>query len=186
MQKGHRKAGGAGVRRARRAKPANPPKPSRPLVGILLGSRSDLAIAEAATATLDRLAIPHELLVASAHRDPDEVRRYARGAERRGIRVILAVAGLAAALPGVVASHTSLPVIGVPVPAGPLRGLDALLSMMQLPSGVPVGTVALGETGGRNGALLAARILALSDPAIRRRLARMRASARSGRGRPRR
>ncbi|MFH1681899.1 MAG: 5-(carboxyamino)imidazole ribonucleotide mutase [Candidatus Eisenbacteria bacterium] len=147
---------------------------------MVLGSRSDRSIADAAGAVLDRLGIAHEVVVASAHRDPERVRRYAAGAERRGIRVIIAVAGLAAALPGVVASHTALPVVGVPVPAGPLAGVDALLSMVQLPLGVPVGTVALGETGGKNGALLAARILALGDSALRRRLLRYRASLRSG------
>jgi phosphoribosylaminoimidazole carboxylase PurE protein len=151
-----------------------------PVVGIVLGSESDRKVAEAAVAVLDRLDVPHEILVASAHRDPDEVRRYARTAEKRGLRVLMAVAGLAAALPGVLASHTLLPVVGVPVPAGALRGMDAILSMMQLPSGVPVGTVGLGELGGRNGALLAARILALGDQALARRLARHRASLRSG------
>jgi phosphoribosylaminoimidazole carboxylase PurE protein len=152
----------------------------KPVVGIVLGSESDRKVAEAASAVLVRLEVPHEIVVASAHRDPDEVRRYARTAERRGLRVLIAVAGLAAALPGVLASHTLLPVVGVPVPAGTLRGMDAILSMMQLPSGVPVGTVGLGELGGRNGALLAARILALRDKALARRLAHHRASLRSG------
>jgi len=118
-------------------------------------------------------------VIASAHRDPEEVRRYARSAERRGVEVILAVAGLAAALPGVVASHTPVPVIGVPVPAGPLGGMDALLSMVQMPPGVPVGTVGIGAAGAKNGALLAARILARRDPALRRRLRRYTDSLRS-------
>ena len=121
---------------------------------------------------LDRLGVSFETVVASAHRDPEEVRRYARGAERRGLEVIVAVAGLAAALPGVLASHTFLPVIGVPVPAGPLKGMDALLSMAQMPPGVPVGTVGIGEVGGKNAALLAARMLARGDPALKRRLRR--------------
>jgi phosphoribosylaminoimidazole carboxylase PurE protein len=165
MEKGHRKAGRPGIGKA------------TPAVGVILGSVSDRAIGEAAAEMLDRLGIPHEIVVASAHRNPDEVRRWARSAEKRGIRVVIAAAGLAAALPGVVASHTMLPVIGVPVASGPLRGMDALLSMVQLPSGVPVGTVALGETGGKNGALLAARILALHDPGLRGRLLRMRTSS---------
>lgn len=150
-------------------------------VGIIMGSRSDASVAEAAVEMLDRLRISSGITVASAHRDPDKVRRYANGAERRGIRVILAIAGLAAALPGVVASHTLLPVIGVPVVSGPLRGIDAILSMMQMPGGVPVGTMGLGEAGGRNGALLAAAILAGSDRALHRRLARYRSTLKSGR-----
>ncbi|MBN1826322.1 MAG: 5-(carboxyamino)imidazole ribonucleotide mutase [Candidatus Eisenbacteria bacterium] len=145
---------------------------SAPRVGVIMGSRSDEAIAAAAVRVLDRLGVPSECVVASAHRDPEEVRRYAGSAERRGLEAIIAVAGLAAALPGVLASYTLLPVIGVPAPAGPLRGMDALLSMVQMPPGVPVGTVGIGEAGGKNGALLAARMLARRDPALRRRLRR--------------
>ena len=136
-------------------------------VGIIMGSRSDASVAEAAVEMLDRLRISSGITVASAHRDPDKVRRYANGAERRGIRVILAIAGLAAALPGVVASHTLLPVIGVPVVSGPLRGIDAILSMMQMPGGVPVGTLAIGMAGAINAALLAASIVGGSRPEIR-------------------
>lgn len=152
----------------------------RPDVGIVLGSSSDRAVADAAGSVLSKLAIPYEVVVASAHRHPDEVRSYAKGAARRGVKVIVAVAGLAAALPGVLASHTNLPVLGVPVPAGHLKGVDAILSMVQLPSGVPVGTLGLGETGGKNAALLAARILAATDNALRRRLQRHMTALRAG------
>lgn len=149
-------------------------------VGIVLGSESDRSVADAAAEVLARLGIPFEVTVASAHRHPDLVRRYARGAERRGVRVIVAVAGLAAALPGVLASHTNLPVLGVPVPAGHLKGIDAILSMVQLPAGVPVGTFGLGATGGKNAALFAARILARNDAALRGRFARYMTALRSG------
>jgi len=148
-------------------------------VGIVLGSASDREVADAAAAILDRLKISHEVTVASAHRDPEKVRRYAKGAERRGVRLIIAVACLAAALPGVLASHTTLPVFGVPVPAGHLKGIDAILSMVQMPSGVPVGTLGLGKTGGKNAALLAARVLARGDADLKKRLARYQASLRS-------
>ena len=143
-----------------------------------------MPVAEAVTATLERLQISWELVIASAHRDPDEVRRYARGAERRGIRIIIAIAGMAAALPGVLASHTLLPILGVPVPAGRLQGIDAILSMIQLPSGVPVGTLGLGESGGKNAALLAARILARDDAQLRKRLGRFRSDMRATSKRP--
>jgi phosphoribosylaminoimidazole carboxylase PurE protein len=141
-----------------------------PQVGILLGSESDREVADAACGILVKLGISHEVLVASAHRDPDKVRDYSREAEERGIQVLIGIAGMSAALPGVMSSHTQLPVIGVPVPAGPLSGFDAILSMVQLPSGVPVGTVTLGNSGGRNAALLAARIVAGRDGAIRKKL----------------
>jgi len=154
----------------------------KPVVGIVLGSESDRPIAEAAAAVLDRLGIAHEIVVASAHREPEKVRRYASSVERRGLRIVIAIAGLAAALPGVVASHTRLPVLGVPVPAGHLRGIDALLSMIQMPSGVPVGTLGLGTTGAKNAAILAARILAAGDGALRRRLARFGSSGGSTAG----
>ena len=144
----------------------------KPDVGVVLGSESDRAVADAAGDVLGKLGIPFEVVIASAHRHPDDVRRYARGAERRGLKVLIAVAGLAAALPGVLASHTNLPVLGVPMPAGHLKGIDAILSMVQLPSGVPVGTFGLGETGGKNGALFAARMLARNDAALRARFVR--------------
>lgn len=141
-----------------------------PLVGILLGSESDREVADAASGILEKLQIPHEVLVASAHREPDKVRDYSREAEERGIQVLIGIAGMSAALPGVMSSHTLLPVIGVPVSAGPLSGFDAILSMVQLPSGVPVGTVTLGRSGGRNAALFAARIIAGRDGALHKRL----------------
>ncbi len=150
----------------------------KPKVGILVGSESDRAVADCASGVLADLAIPHEVVIASAHRDPDKVRTYSRGAEKRGILVLIGIAGMAAALPGVMSSHTKLPVIGVPVPAGPLRGVDAILSMVQLPSGVPVGTVTLGNSGGRNAALLAARIVAGHDDALRKKLGRFRLKSR--------
>ncbi|MBA3365656.1 MAG: 5-(carboxyamino)imidazole ribonucleotide mutase [Actinobacteria bacterium] len=133
-----------------------------PLVGILIGSASDRERMADAVAELERLAIPYELEVRSAHRDPDAVAEYARGARGRGLRVVIAGAGLAAALPGVVAAHTDLPVIGVPLRSSKslLDGLDALLSIVQMPPGVPVACV--GVDGARNAAALAARILNVS------------------------
>ncbi len=151
-------------------------------VGIISGSPSDGDVVRLIEEELGRLEIAYETVVASAHRDPDEVRAFARGAERRGLQVIIAVAGLAAALPGVVASHTLLPVVGVPVVAGPLRGVDAAISMLQLPSGAPVATVGLGSSGPRNAALLAARLLALQDRELRERLALWSASWGRGEG----
>ncbi len=132
-------------------------------VGIILGSASDNDLLEPCQATLDRLHIPHESLVASAHRNPERVAEFAGGARDRGLKVIIAMAGLSAALPGVVAAHTTLPVIGVPVQAGALAGVDALLSMVQMPRGIPVATVAIGKGGAVNAALLAAAILGVED-----------------------
>lgn len=128
-----------------------------PLVGIIMGSDSDWPVMEASATTLDEFEIPHEERVLSAHRMPDETVEYARTAASRGIRVIIAGAGGAAHLPGVVAAVTPLPVIGVPIPLKQLDGLDSLLSMVQMPSGVPVATVSIG--GARNAGILAARIL---------------------------
>jgi 5-(carboxyamino)imidazole ribonucleotide mutase len=139
-------------------------------VGIVLGSASDRPLADICAQTLDSLGIGHEILVASAHRTPDRVVQFARGARERGLRVIVAIAGLSAALPGVVAAHTILPVIGVPAQAGPLAGVDALLSMVQMPRGIPVATVAIGTTGAVNAALLAAAILGLEDAGVSRSL----------------
>lgn len=144
-----------------------------PVVGVVGGSRSDFPILEKATALLDMLDIPCELKVVSAHRSPDHLFRYAEGAADRGIRVIIAGAGGAAHLPGMLASKTLLPVIGVPVPTQHLGGLDSLLSIVQMPRGIPVATVAIGNA--ENAALLAAEILALGDPALRERLAAYRA-----------
>jgi phosphoribosylaminoimidazole carboxylase PurE protein len=137
-------------------------------VGIVVGSRSDIAAAEKASAILDELGVPSEVRVISAHRAPDLLARFAATAEERGIRVFIAVAGLAAHLPGVLASQTTAPVIGVPMPGGFADGLDALLAVLQMPKGVPVATVGVGN--GENAALLAAEMLALSDPALRARL----------------
>ncbi len=137
----------------------------RPQVGIVLGSASDLARAEETLNIFQEFQIPYEITVASAHRTPEDVARYAQGAENRGIQVLIAFAGLSAALPGVLAAHTLLPVLGVPVNAGTLGGLDALLAVSQMPPGVPVGS--LGIDGGRNAALLACRILARNNEELR-------------------
>nr|WP_244147479.1 5-(carboxyamino)imidazole ribonucleotide mutase [Thermosulfurimonas dismutans] len=140
----------------------------RPLVGILVGSKSDLPAVEKAQKVLEEFGVPYEVEVASAHRSPEKVRRYAETAEERGLKIIIAGAGLAAHLPGVVAAHTTLPVIGVPVAAGPLNGMDALLSIVQMPKGVPVATVGIGNM--ENAALLAVTILSLSDEKLRAKL----------------
>ena len=137
---------------------------SPPLVGIVGGSRSDFPILEKAMELLGELGIPGEMRVVSAHRTPDWMFRYAETASERGLRVLIAGAGGAAHLPGMLAAKTLLPVIGVPIPLGQLDGLDSLLSIVQMPRGVPVATVAIGNAA--NAALLAARILALSDPAV--------------------
>jgi 5-(carboxyamino)imidazole ribonucleotide mutase len=139
-----------------------------PLVGVVGGSRSDFPVLEQAAALLDRLGVPSELRVVSAHRSPDLLYRYAEAARGRGIRVIIAGAGGAAHLPGMLAAKTSLPVIGVPMPTKALDGLDSLLSIVQMPRGIPVATVAIGN--GENAALLAVEILALGDPALAARL----------------
>ena len=139
-------------------------------VGIILGSASDKELLEHCVATLEQLGIASEQLVASAHRNPDQVARWAQEARGRGLKVLIAIAGLSAALPGVVAAHTTLPVIGVPVAAGPLAGIDALLSMVQMPRGVPVATVAIGKGGAVNAALLAGAILGIEDVAVSAKL----------------
>ncbi len=137
-----------------------------PLVGIMMGSHSDWETVKNAASTLESLGITWEARVLSAHRTPDETAEYAAEAQGRGIRVIIAAAGGAAALPGAVAAKTPIPVIGIPVKGWATDGLDSLLSMAQMPRGVPVATVAIGRTGAVNAALLAGRILALSDPEI--------------------
>jgi phosphoribosylaminoimidazole carboxylase PurE protein len=137
-------------------------------VGIVVGSRSDIAAAEKASAILDELGVPSDVRVISAHRAPDLLAHFAATAEERGIRVFIAIAGLAAHLPGVLASQTTAPVIGVPMPGGVADGLDALLAVVQMPKGVPVATVGVGNA--ENAALLAAAMLALADPTLRRRL----------------
>jgi 5-(carboxyamino)imidazole ribonucleotide mutase len=146
---------------------------SSPLVGIDGGSRSDFPTLEDAVAVLDELGVPSELRVVSAHRTPDHLFRYAEAAAGRGIRVIVAGAGGAAHLPGMLASKTTLPVIGVPIPTKHLGGMDSLLSIVQMPRGIPVATVAIGNA--TNAGLLAAEILALSDPALGERLTAWRA-----------
>ncbi len=138
-----------------------------PQVGIIMGSASDRPVMEAASEVLAELGIPHEVRVVSAHRTPDWMFRYAEEAEARGIKVIIAGAGGAAHLPGMTAAKTVLPVIGVPVPSEQLRGLDSLLSIVQMPGGVPVATVAIGRAGAINAALLAARILGVADQEVR-------------------
>ena len=137
-----------------------------PLVGVMMGSHSDWDTIKNTASTLESLGISWEARVLSAHRTPDETAAYAAGAQGRGIKVIIAAAGGAAALPGAVAAKTPIPVIGVPVKGWATDGLDSLLSMAQMPRGVPVATVAIGRTGAVNAALLAGRILALSDPEI--------------------
>jgi phosphoribosylaminoimidazole carboxylase PurE protein len=141
----------------------------RPVVGIVGGSRSDFPVLEKACALLNMLEVPNEMRVVSAHRTPDQLFRYAEEAAGRGIRVIVAGAGGAAHLPGMLAAKTLLPVIGVPIPTQVLGGLDSLLSIVQMPRGIPVATVAIGNA--ENAALLAAQILALADPALGERLA---------------
>lgn len=138
-----------------------------PRVGIVMGSQSDWPTMRAAAETLEQLDIPYEARVLSAHRTPAETAEWAAGAEARGMRVLIAAAGGAAALPGVVAAHTLLPVIGVPMEGWALQGLDALLSIVQMPPGIPVGTVAIGKPGATNAALYAAHILALTDDDVR-------------------
>jgi len=139
-----------------------------PIVGIVGGSRSDFPVLEQAVAMLESLGVPNELRVVSAHRSPDHLYRYAETAAGRGLRVIIAGAGGAAHLPGMLAAKTTLPVIGVPMPTKALDGLDSLLSIVQMPRGIPVATVAIGNA--ENAALLAAEILALSDAALARRI----------------
>lgn len=144
----------------------------RPQVGIVMGSDSDWETMEAAAERLKHLEIDYEVQVMSAHRSPKLVRQYAESARRRGLAVLIAGAGGAAHLAGVVAAHTTLPVIGVPVAAGGLGGLDALLATVQMPGGVPVATVAIGRAGAENAAVLAAQILALRSRPLRERLER--------------
>jgi 5-(carboxyamino)imidazole ribonucleotide mutase len=142
----------------------------QPLVGVIMGSQSDWETMRHAAETLARLQIPHECRVVSAHRTPDLLFEYAGSAESRGLKVIIAGAGGAAHLPGMAASKSTLPVLGVPIESKALHGLDSLLSIVQMPAGVPVGTLAIGQAGATNAALLAASILACYDAALRQRL----------------
>ncbi len=143
---------------------------NKPLVGIVMGSRSDWETMRPAADCLEALQVPFEALVMSAHRTPDKVFQYCVDAEKNGLRVIIAGAGGAAALAGIMAAKTHLPVLGVPMPTKALNGLDSLLSIVQMPAGIPVGTLAIGKPGATNAALLAASILALSDVTLRARL----------------
>lgn len=142
-----------------------------PQVGIIMGSQSDWDTMRAAADVLADLGVAHEVRIVSAHRTPDRLVDYAKGAAGRGLRVIIAGAGGAAHLPGMAASMTALPVLGVPVESAALNGMDSLLSIVQMPGGIPVGTLAIGKAGAINAGLLAASILALSDPALAARLA---------------
>jgi 5-(carboxyamino)imidazole ribonucleotide mutase len=146
----------------------------RPLVGIVMGSKSDLGTLQKAIDVLREFGIAHEVRILSAHRTPEKVLEWADTAEERGLQVIIAAAGLAAALPGVVAAKTVLPVLGVPIASAPLAGVDALLSIVQMPKGVPVGTLAIGEAGAANAALLAVAILAAGRPELRKALKKFR------------
>ena len=143
---------------------------AKPLVGVIMGSTSDFETMKHADLMLENFGVSRECKVVSAHRTPDDMADYARGAEARGIEVIIAGAGGAAHLPGMVAAHTLLPVLGVPVESHALKGLDSLLSIVQMPGGIPVGTLAIGPAGAKNAALLAVAILARSRPDLREKL----------------
>jgi 5-(carboxyamino)imidazole ribonucleotide mutase len=149
-----------------------------PLIGVVMGSRSDYAVMKAAVEILTELEIPHEARVVSAHRTPDLMFEYAKSAASRGLRSIIAGAGGAAHLPGMIAALTVVPVLGVPVAATALQGFDALLSIVQMPKGVPVGTLAIGAAGAANAALLAAQMLATTDPVLQAKLVARREAAR--------
>lgn len=142
----------------------------KPLVGILMGSDSDLSIMEEAAKALKEFDIPYEMTISSAHRTPERTLSYARSAEERGIRVIIAGAGSAAHLAGFIASETTLPVIGVPIESSPLNGLDSLLSTVQMPGGVPVASMAIGKAGAKNAGIFAAEILSIADENLRLKL----------------
>ncbi len=142
----------------------------KPLVAIVMGSDSDLEIMREAAKSLDEFGIPYEIDIASAHRSPARTAEFARQAAGRGIRVIIAGAGGAAHLAGVIAAETTLPVVGVPIPSTPLNGLDSLLSIVQMPAGIPVATVAIGKAGAANAGILAAQMLALENPEVARKM----------------
>ena len=149
---------------------------AKPVVGIIMGSRSDWPTLKAAAKVLDTLKVPYETKVVSAHRTPKRLYNYATGARKRGLKVIIAGAGGAAHLPGMTASMTELPVLGVPIESRTLKGLDSLLSIAQMPAGVAVGTLAIGDAGAANAGLLAAQILALSDERLAARVMAWRAA----------
>lgn len=148
----------------------------KPFVAILMGSDSDLAVMQATVDVLDTLGVAWEMRVRSAHRTPQQTREFIADAEKRGCAVFVAAAGMAAHLAGAVAAQTVRPVIGVPVDAGPLKGVDALLSTVQMPSGIPVATVAIGKAGAANAGYLAAQVLSLSDPELAARMREERAA----------
>lgn len=143
----------------------------QPKVVVCMGSQSDWETMQEAANSLKALAVPHDVRIISAHRTPDRLAEFARGAAAAGVSVIIAGAGGAAHLPGMLAAYTTLPVLGVPVESKSLKGMDSLLSIVQMPGGVPVGTLAIGASGARNAGLLAAQILALSDPELAKRIA---------------
>jgi 5-(carboxyamino)imidazole ribonucleotide mutase len=147
-----------------------PDRNAQPLVGIIMGSKSDWETMRHAAEILIRFAVPHETRIVSAHRTPTWMVEYASSAEARGLQVIIAGAGGAAHLPGMVAANTLLPVLGVPVESAALKGMDSLLSIVQMPGGIPVGTLAIGKAGATNAALLAVAILALHDPELQQKL----------------
>lgn len=149
-------------------------KEDTPLVAVIMGSDSDLPVMKEAAVQLKELGIPYEVKILSAHRSPEETLKYARGAKKKGLKVIIAGAGGAAHLAGVVASHTTIPVIGVPLENSPLKGIDALCATVQMPSGVPVATMAMGRSGARNAGILAGEILALSNKRIDQKLVQLR------------
>jgi phosphoribosylaminoimidazole carboxylase PurE protein len=146
-------------------------KKTGPVVSIVIGSDSDLPVMKETVSILEEFAVPHEVYLTSAHRAPERTTAYAKKAASRGVRIIIAGAGAAAHLAGVIASHTSIPVIGVPIDSSSLKGLDALLSTVQMPGGVPVATMAIGKAGARNAGLFAVRILAVNDDGLRKKLA---------------
>ncbi len=152
----------------------------KPLIGIIMGSRSDWETMKEAAAILDLLNVPHETKVVSAHRTPERLYEYAKTAHDRGLKVIIAGAGGAAHLPGMAASMTPLPVLGVPVESKSLKGMDSLLSIVQMPGGIPVGTLAIGPAGAKNAGLLAAAIIGTADPAVMARLQSWRAEQTAG------
>ena len=147
------------------------PEPDKPLVGVIMGSRSDWETMQRTIELLTALGIPHERRIVSAHRTPEWMAEYAKSAADRGLEIIIAAAGGAAHLPGMVAAHTTLPVLGVPIKSSVLNGIDSLLSIVQMPAGVPVATLAIGNAGASNAALLAASILGNKYPEVRTRLA---------------
>jgi 5-(carboxyamino)imidazole ribonucleotide mutase len=157
------------------ASPTTPPAGGPPLVSVVMGSTSDWETMRHAVEVLRDFAVPHERHVVSAHRTPEWMREFARGAEERGIEVVIAGAGGAAHLPGMVAAQTLVPVLGVPVESRALQGLDSLLSIVQMPGGIPVGTLAIGRAGAKNAGLLAVAILATRRPELRERLRAFRA-----------